>query len=326
MPRLDEDHSREPRRCRTRGQAPATPREPHADSTVLPGFSATAATDRGRARSFGYPHPGAGGCDSPCAGHARGTEGRTGAASRHPGIAVQVRRAVPSAAAGHPANSGKPRRATGRTAARRTTRSRPRPATRPGGPRVAAGPAPVADRQAGPAPGARQFSGSLIRRWPVTAGAASACARGAGGQRSGRAPGQWRPSLKTREGRSCPRMAREGGRGLPAGAAPLGVPGCGPHPARRSHRTSQRPLELRNYSSRRAREERPSGPYEERPPCPYAVGPATAGPTARARPRSLQSGAYVMRYPEYRGMPAPGLPDRQTGTPIREAAAKIVDG
>ena len=58
--------------------------------------------------------------------------------------------------------------------------------------------------------------GPRCRCVSCAAAAASACVRGAGGQMSGRAPGQWRPSLKNREGRCCPRVAR---RGL-AGACP----------------------------------------------------------------------------------------------------------
>jgi hypothetical protein len=216
--------------CRARGQAPANPREPSADSTVLPGFQLRPPLTRGAPAHLTTRTSGAGGCGSPRrrppTGH-RGPQPERRAATRDRG-AGQGRCHPPRPTVPEPAASSTgPARATGRTAARGRTRSRPRPAIAPAA-RVAAGPARVADRQTGPAPGARQFSGSLIRRWPVTAGAASASARGAGGQMSGRAPGQWRPQLKNREGRCCPRMARGGWPGLTRACGTAGVPGCGP--------------------------------------------------------------------------------------------------
>ena len=54
--RLDEDHSREPRRCRTRGQTPATPASQTRTAPVLLDFSATATTDQGHVRSLDHPH------------------------------------------------------------------------------------------------------------------------------------------------------------------------------------------------------------------------------------------------------------------------------
>jgi hypothetical protein len=80
-----------PGRCRTRRQTPAIPASHTPTAPSFSVFSATATTDQGRGRSLDRPHPDADGSDSPYAGHARGTEGRNRAASRRPGIAVQVR-------------------------------------------------------------------------------------------------------------------------------------------------------------------------------------------------------------------------------------------
>jgi hypothetical protein len=80
-------------------------REPSADRTVLPGFSATAATDQGRVRSFGYPHPGAGGCGSRRHGPPA-DEGRTGGRLGRDRPHGSATRAGPAGDPGPPAGRG----------------------------------------------------------------------------------------------------------------------------------------------------------------------------------------------------------------------------
>ena len=120
VPGPDEDHSRGPRAVPHPRAGPGHPGDPSADSAVLPGFSATAATDRGRARSFDCPHPGAGGCDSPARDTYRAPRAATGrrAATRDRGPG-QPRSHPPRPAI--PANNGKLRRASqpGQPTARR---------------------------------------------------------------------------------------------------------------------------------------------------------------------------------------------------------------
>ena len=227
--------------------SPGHPREPHADSPVLPGFSATAATDQGRTRSFDHPHLWRRQMRPACAGHAPGTEGRHRGGGSPPRIAVRVRRAA--IRRGRPSRQQRqaPPGQPGQPGARRPgaqPRSRPRPATRPGAHRVAASPARVADREAGPA----ASSQPLIRRSPVTAGVASACARvrvvkGAGaplvsGGRSGKTgkDGAVRVWLAGVAG-ACPRVRHRWGSRLwsssslvpplgPLGITRLGQQGC----------------------------------------------------------------------------------------------------
>ena len=192
----------------------------------------------------------------PRSGHAPGTEGRHRGGGSPPRIAVRVRRAA--IRRGRPSRQQRqaPPGQPGQPGARRPgaqPRSRPRPATRPGAHRVAASPARVADREAGPA----ASSQPLIRRSPVTAGVASACARvrvvkGAGaplvsGGRSGKTgkDGAVRVWLAGVAG-ACPRVRHH-----------PGFPGCGPHPARKEslHLPPGVPW---NYSSRaRCRRHRP---------------------------------------------------------------------
>ena len=220
--------------------SPGHPGEPHADSTVLPGFSATPATDQGRARSFDHPHPGAGGCDSPCAGHARHRGPQPGG-EPPPEIAAQGRRAA--------IRRGRPSRKQ-----RQAPPGQPRQpgARQPGARQPGAQPVHVRDPRPGPAgpgwpPAPREPL--TVRPAPPPAPASSQVPS------SAHARDEWEPRPPASRCGWSKERARplvSGGRsgkpgrtvlsacgspgwpGLARGCGTAGVPGCGPHPARAS--------------------------------------------------------------------------------------------
>ena len=205
-------------------------------------FSAAATTDQGRVRSPDRPHPDADRCGSrrhgPCAERGTGnwrTTPRPGA-----GLTVSDSRGK----AGHPGPAGRDRESQPGTSPRLAAI---RPVARAG----LAGLVAVSGMSAA----AGSAAAGLHRDHRAAAGCPVPCPRchvrclrsgsrigsrrGAGGQVSGRAPGQWWPLLKTgKDGAARVRLA--GWPGLPAGAASPGFPAVVLIQAGRSYRTTAR--------------------------------------------------------------------------------------
>jgi hypothetical protein len=182
---------------------PGHPREPGADGTVLSRFFATATTDQGGVRSLDHSHPDAGGCDSrrhkpPDVGgcdsrrdrneglRAGGRSGAVAVLRSATGVGPVATRSPPARSAGHSRE-----RVPHAAAVRPGVQGPVVPAAVTGRPAAADSAPPRLRRDPGRRLAARFGSPCPVRG--LRRESRIRLCQGAGGQVSGRPPGQWWP-------------------------------------------------------------------------------------------------------------------------------------